>query len=268
MFQYIKKIIANPKKYFSSAKTFKRYLKIAVEKATPKIAVVESVREKLHYRHSVAFYKNLIGNGEKLVFDVGAHLGRKTEFFRAIGARVVAVEPQADMAAYIRVKFSTDKYVMVEQFGLGETDGEAIIHISSRYPGFSSFHKDWQKGTKYNSFDKSEKVRVTTLEHLIKKYGMPDFCKIDVEGSEPQIFSGLKSKIPILNFEFHSDDPALVKTCLEKLTRIGFTEFNFVMEENTKFAEKKWVRAKELWPKIKAMETKIGKIAWGDIYAK
>jgi len=268
MIQAIKKIIQNPKKYYPNAKTFFRYAKMAVKKAVPKFSLLEDVKKKIHHRNSVAFYKKIIKKDGALVFDVGANIGMKTEFFREAGARVVSVEPQPDYAAYLRVKFSNDKKVTVEQCGLGEAEGEETLHISSKYPGFSSFHEDWQAGTKYHAFDKTEKVKIRTIEYLIQKYGMPVFCKIDVEGFEPQVFSGLKSKIPMLNFEFHSNDPVLAKKCVEKLTQIGFTEFNFTEEENTFFTESEWLNPNELWSKIRALSEKKEAILWGDIYAR
>ena len=35
-----------------------------------------------------------------LVFDVGAHVGNKTEIYRSYGARVVCVEPQPGCVRY------------------------------------------------------------------------------------------------------------------------------------------------------------------------
>jgi len=36
------------------------------------------------------------------------------------------------------------------------------------------------------------------------EYGLPHFCKIDVEGFEEQALAGLSRPLPVLSFEFIS----------------------------------------------------------------
>lgn len=231
---------------------------------TDKIQQAQNFRNNLKF---IKFYKKYIGLN-RLVFDVGAHVGSKTDLFLKLGCKVIAIEPQSDLAAYLRVKYFNNQSVIVEQCGLSENEGEATIHISTKYPGFSSFNKSWQISTKYHSFDKTETVKVTTLEKLIEKYGVPDFCKIDVEGHEPQILSGLKTKIPTLNFEFHSNDPELVEACLKKLETLGFTKFNFATYEDAEMALPEWQPATNIFSEIKNIEQKSGQFVWGDVYAR
>jgi hypothetical protein len=64
-------------------------------------------------------------------------------------------------------------------------------------------------------------VPATTLDNLIKKYGRPDFTKIDVEGFEMEVFKGLSQSLPLLSFEFHSDDMAKTRSCLDRLLSFG-----------------------------------------------
>jgi hypothetical protein len=52
------------------------------------------------------------------------------------------------------------------------------------------------------SWQKSSKVQVTTLNQLIKDYGNPSFCKIDVEGYEYKVLKGLSEPIKTISFEF------------------------------------------------------------------
>ena len=202
-----------------------------------------------------------------LVFDIGAHAGMKTNIFLHCDCSVVAIEPQQRLAEHLRTAYADNASVFVEQVGVGEKAGTAVINISSRYSGFSSFNKSWQEGTKYHTFDSTETVPVTTLDALIAKYGLPYFCKIDVEGFEPYVFMGLTKKIPLLNFEFHPNDRAHVVKCVSRLQEIGYTEFNFVAADNPKMASERWMQAKDLWPEI---EKKVisESIAYGDIYAR
>jgi hypothetical protein len=43
-------------------------------------------------------------------------------------------------------------------------------------------------------------VPLVTLDELIARYGEPQFCKIDVEGFEHEVLSGLSQPLPALSF--------------------------------------------------------------------
>jgi hypothetical protein len=47
------------------------------------------------------FYKDFLSPGD-LAFDVGAHVGTRARAMRAAGAKVVALEPQAPFAGFLR----------------------------------------------------------------------------------------------------------------------------------------------------------------------
>ena len=44
-----------------------------------------------------------------LCFDIGAHAGNRVRCWRALGARVVAVEPQLDFRALLRLLYGRDE---------------------------------------------------------------------------------------------------------------------------------------------------------------
>ena len=231
------------------------------------LKAVRLIKNHFDNYNQLRFYREYLGPN-KFVFDVGANIGKKTDLFLKLGCRVVAIEPQSDLANSLQAKYSLDKSVTVEHCGLGREDGEAVINISTKYPGFSSFNKSWQQGKKYNNFDKTEKVATTTLDNLIRKYGLPDFCKIDVEGFEDEVLAGLSIKIPMINFEFHSDDMELARKCLHRLKDIGYAKFNFVMSENSKMCLPRWLPADHIPSEIEKKEKIKKEIIWGDIYAK
>jgi FkbM family methyltransferase len=46
--------------------------------------------------------------------------------------------------------------------------------------------------TSRHKWNRSIRLPVTTLDLLVAKYGKPSFVKIDVEGSEQEVLSGLE----------------------------------------------------------------------------
>ncbi|MFA5770897.1 MAG: FkbM family methyltransferase, partial [Patescibacteria group bacterium] len=116
-------------------------------------------------------------------------------------------------------------------------------------------------------FDREILVQMTTLDALIMEFGQPDFCKIDVEGFELEVISGLNKKIGCLNFEFTSEFFDNSKKCIEKLVSIGFKEFNFTLGETPKFILDSWTDKARLFATLEK-RIKSNQDLWGDVYAK
>ena len=108
-------------------------------------------------------------------------------------------------------------------------------------------------------------MSVTTLDNLITEYGLPKFCKIDVEGFEEQVLRGLIRPIPYLSFEFHKSFFDEAKKCIDQLVHLGNVKFNVCFGTSMEFVFKQWVGKDELLLKIEKTE---GKDLWGDIYIK
>src|SRR5690348_10138144 len=69
-------------------------------------------------RRARALYAAFIKPGD-LCFDIGAHVGNRTEHFLALGARVVAVEPQPAAMALLRRWYGSDPRVTLVEAALG-----------------------------------------------------------------------------------------------------------------------------------------------------
>jgi Methyltransferase FkbM domain len=89
-------------------------------------------------------------------------------------------------------------------------------------------------------WDRTEKVEVTTLDDLIGKFGLPDFCKIDVEGFEPQVVSRLSSPLPILSFEHTLGMMERTERVIQKLDSLGSYEYNYSEGESMNLESDHW----------------------------
>ena len=70
-----------------------------------------------------AFYRQFLQAGD-LAFDIGAHVGNRVRVFRRIGARVIAVEPQPDFIAVLRLLYGRDSGVSIEASGVAAEPGQ------------------------------------------------------------------------------------------------------------------------------------------------
>jgi FkbM family methyltransferase len=170
-----------------------------------------------------------------LCFDIGANIGQKSEAMLQLGARVVAVEPQPQCAAELKARCERYPGFVPLQKAVGREPGRATMHISQTEV-FSSMHRDWNTNGAGTSQVEDVDVEVTTLDGLIADHGAPDFCKIDVEGFELEVFSGLTRPIKLLSFEFHNlDQPAFLPVayqCLDHLSTLGEVRINFSLCED------------------------------------
>jgi len=202
-----------------------------------------------------------------LVFDVGAHHGGKTEHYLNLGAsRVISVEPQVSCLDILRMKFGNQRKVIVEPLCLSDTSGTIPFYVSPSTT-ISTADLDWQEGRfKGWIWEQPIEISATTLDVLIERYGVPDFCKIDVEGYELSVLKGLSQPIPFLSFEFTAEYLGKkTKPCLEHLSSLGYKKFNVAFDNTEKFAFENWVD----WPSlIIEIEKNPDPLYWGDIYAR
>ena len=213
------------------------------------------------------FYGQFVKSGD-LCFDIGAHNGNRTSTWLSLGAKVLAIEPQTRFFQYLTSKFGDRKDFTVLPVGVSDTNGEMEMLISSRYPTVSTFSSDWSEVIKSVSpqvkWDQKQKVQLVTLDHLIKAYGLPHFCKIDVEGLEENVLKGLSEPLPFLSFEFLPETKERTMACLHLLDQLGHYEYNWSQAEELKFRSDDWVDG-----------GRIREIVWndrrrksGDIYAR
>lgn len=152
------------------------------------------------------FYAGFIRPGD-LCFDVGANLGDRTAVFLRLGARVVAVEPQARCRRRLLRRFGRNPRVVLVPRALGAQPGAAEMKVSEA-DTISSLSADWiarvQASGRFAGYawNQTERVEVTTLDALIREHGTPAFCKIDVEGFEAEVLKGLSAPLRAVSFEF------------------------------------------------------------------
>lgn len=205
-----------------------------------------------------------------LVFDVGAHVGDRISAFRRLGARVVAVEPQPALITTLKLIHGRDRAVTIEPVAVGTSPGMLALGINVDNPTVSTasqaFRKaaDGAEGWEGQTWSKTVRVPVTTLDLLVARHGLPTFVKIDVEGFEAEALAGLTRPPPALSFEFTTIQRDVAAACLERCAVLGFTRYNAMLGESHLLVHPDWVDAQEIATWLHALPHRANS---GDIYA-
>jgi FkbM family methyltransferase len=215
-------------------------------------------------------YRPFVQPGD-LVFDAGAHVGNHTRCFARLGARVVAIEPQADLASWLRFQFRNEPGVTVLDCALAAEPGKARLYASPRTPTVTTLSPEWidevrrADGFARVRWQEAAEVPTTTLDALIARYGLPRFCKIDVEGFEAETLRGLSQRLPALSFEFVPAAHEVAIEALRLLERLAAYRYNLSLGESHRLLWPEWRDADAVSGWLGAGEAR-GRS--GDVYAR
>lgn len=221
-----------------------------------------SRNEKDEFRRSVDLYRPFISAGD-LCFDIGSNIGERAEVFLALGAKVVAFEPLPHCAREIGPRSSNHPNLTVVQSAVGAEIGTADM-VVAKWSKVSSLAKDWVRDQDVQDVIQ---VRVTTLDDAISSYGIPNFCKIDVEGFELEVLKGLSQPIRTMTLEYDTSEAGTRKTldCLEKLRGFGPLEINVTSGEAPYLLWSRWLPDAEVRAAFPISDPKSN---FGDIFIR
>lgn len=224
------------------------------------------MKRRAKRRQGARFYREFVDRRD-LVFDVGAHRGQRVAMFAALGARVVAFEPQPEFAEILHRQGAA----VVECVALGASPGQAEMQIGTETT-ISTLADDWRARVEASGRFSGERwetaitVRVETLDDAVARHGIPAFCKIDVEGYEAHVLEGLSATLPSLAFEFTPEFPEGTERCLDLLAALAEYEFNVSSGESLRLDSERWLSRDELPDAIE--KASMTTAAFGDVYAR
>lgn len=213
-----------------------------------------------------ALYSQLLPNGS-LVFDIGANVGMYSEALESAGARVIAVEPNADCVRHIELTYPNRRIETIHA-AIGPNSGVTTFNLSDDRDDTSTMSSEWinMLHKEYNQNPgrfRKVSVPIVTLDSLIEHYGVPYYIKIDVEGYEPFVLDGLSTQPRILSFEYHGAKPDGAVECLGKPVFSKDSVFNLTDEAGTKLQFAQPVGRNEL---LQALESLQGTRTYRDVY--
>lgn len=237
------------------------------------VGIARSLRiyygSRAHRRGMVALYRQFASPGD-LVFDIGSHVGDRIGAFRALGARVVAIEPQPAAFRWLKLRYGRDRAVTLLQVCVGDVPGIVTLHVNLANPTVSTASPVFidaaraAPGWEGQMWDDTIQVPSVTLDDLIASHGAPVFVKIDVEGFEWHVLKGLSRPLPALSFEFTTIQRDVALACLDRLSALGRYRFNAALGESQKLEFAEAVGAPEMSAFIRDLPHGANS---GDIYA-
>lgn len=173
-----------------------------------------------------------------LIFDVGMHKGQDTAYYLSKGYKVVAIDATRELIEDATHKFERyidkGKLILINSALYGKDDEEVIFNIS-KISEWSSIKINISD--RYNSLLETVKVPTVKLSTLFKKYGIPFYCKIDVEGYDEVCLDTLSELTELPQYiscetecngeaENISEEQSL--GTLQKLKKLGYKKFKLI----------------------------------------
>lgn len=166
---------------------------------------------------------------DKLYFDIGSHLGYWSLKNLVNVDKIVAVEA-SNITYQLLLGNLVDKseQIIKLNYAVGNYKLPYINFYQADNNLLSTTNLDWITNPSNRFYQTSFEVikaPTITLDTLIKKYGVPDLIKIDVEGGELECLKSLTQKTPMITFEWASETQELTIQCLSYLQQVGYTRF-------------------------------------------
>ncbi len=131
-----------------------------------------------------------------LIFDFGMHNGDDTDFYLRKGFHVVAVEANPTLCALGVSRFAAEiaeGRLTICNVGVAPARGELTFYINRAITEWSSFDREIaSRGHPVSEV----KVLAARPEDFFKAFGVPYYCKIDIEGFDRLVVDAV-AKLPV-----------------------------------------------------------------------
>ncbi len=160
-----------------------------------------------------------------LIFDIGAHNGNDTAYYLSRGFRVVAVEahPQYCGALYHRFPQAIAAGKLhVLNFAIAQSAGFCTLLESQA-------ESQWNTIVPAVAASKAGEFReivvpALTFDHVFERFYTPYYLKVDIEGSELNVFKYLVDRPQYVSFEVGQD----VVPILRILRDLGYSRYKLI----------------------------------------
>jgi FkbM family methyltransferase len=175
--------------------------------------------------------------------------GADSAYYLSRGFRVVAVEANPILAKEAESRFAVEVEegrFAVANVGIADHEGEAEFWVCDDWSAWSSFNREiaGRNGKRHHA----ETVQLRTMSWLVGEFGMPFYCKVDIEGHDHYCLQGLSpdSRPSFISVEL-SEFPLL-----EEMRALGYDRFKMINQLSFSQISGRWYTLRDRLPNEKA----------------
>lgn len=164
-----------------------------------------------------------------MIFDVGANQGDKVlQYLLFSPKKVIAFEPDSSNQKILKLRFRRRNNFLLDTNAVSDRTGKSEFYVLSPGDALNSLNPKWkellenERANRWHTrhdFKSVVEITTTTLDESIKKYGKPDYIKIDVEGHELSCLLGLSQPVKVVSFECNL--PEFLEETLKCIDRLN-----------------------------------------------
>jgi FkbM family methyltransferase len=184
-----------------------------------------------------------LGVKHPIIFDVGAHFGNITEFYRRMFPErtIHCFEPEPEAYKTLERRYADDPTVHTHQLAVGAVNGTATLHVGGNRGEMSSLNgrPDLRSTRRYYRHPLKQQVTVdvVSIDQFMEEHGIPriHILKADIHGGEGALLKGatnllVAEAIPLIYMEvffvqMYRESPLLVDLW-DFLAGFGYTLYD------------------------------------------
>jgi FkbM family methyltransferase len=186
---------------------------------------------------------------EKLIFDLGFHLGEDTSHYLALGFNVVAIEADPNLYRLGLQSFSKEigeqRLTLIHAAAVSKErrlrQPQILFFPHAKHSVWGSVDIDFvYRNTHAHQSPHEPAITIDTisLEEVVEKYGCPIFLKIDIEGMDAEVVEDL-DRLPVtpefVSWETGKKSLFQVLHTHLRLFGLGYRKFRIVQQMSSAF---------------------------------
>ncbi len=168
------------------------------------------------------------------------HKGEDTDFYIKKGFDVIGFEANPELIQYLKIKFEKEiiskKLIIIEGAIVDKNfEDKVIFYKNKKNTVWGTVLKDWANR---NSFDNAEsemiEVNSVNFRDCLKKYGIPYYMKIDIEGMDLfccQTLLQFNEKPNFISIESNKINYEQLCDEIKLLQKLGYENFKIIQQD-------------------------------------